>query len=76
MPQQVADLPPPQVPQEGLGREEKEDERCKPSPEEHQTQGAQGWWLLLARHPADVSKPTLHFNKRLCCPAHVSVITW
>ena len=66
----MGDLPPPQVPQEGLGQEEEKDKRCKPTQEELQPQGTP-----LARHHADVS--TLHlFNKRLCFTAHVSVITW
>ena len=63
-------VPPPQVPQEGLRWEEKEDKGHKPGREELQPQGAP-----LARHHADVSTPHL-FNKRLCCTAHVSVITW
>ena len=44
----MGDLLPPQVPQ-GLGREEKEDERCEP--DRVQPQG-----IPLARHPADVFK--------------------
>ena len=72
----MGDLPPPQVPQEGLMWEEKEDERCEPGWEELQSQGMQGRWPMLARHPADVSKPPHLFNKRLCCTAHMSVITW
>ena len=59
MPQWTGDLPLPQVPQEGLGQEEKEDERCEPGQEELQPQGMQGQWLLLARHPANVSKPRI-----------------
>ena len=71
----MRDLPPPQVPQEGLRWKEKEDKGCEPSREELQPQGAQGRWPPLARHPADVSKPLHLFNKRLCHTAHVSVIT-
>ena len=55
MPQWMRDLPPPQVPQ-GLGWEEK-DEGCKPSREELQLQGMQGWWPPLARHPLSVPPP-------------------
>ena len=74
--QQTGDLLPPQVPQEGLGWEEKEGEWHEPSPEKCWTPGAQGRWPPLARHPTDVSRPVLLFNKRLCCTAHVPVITW
>ena len=72
--QWMGDLLLPQVPQEGLGWEEKEDERCEPGWEELQPQGTQGRGPLLARHPIDVSKPPHLFNKRLCRTAHVSVI--
>ena len=70
----MRDLPLPQVPQEGLGWEEKEDEGCEPGWEELQPQGMQGWWPPLARHPVDVSQPLHLFNKRLCHLTHVSVI--
>ena len=59
----MRDLPPPQVPQEGLGREAKEGERRKPSLEKHWTQGTQGRGPLLNRHPADIYRPVLLFNK-------------
>ena len=72
--QWTGDLPPPQVPQEELRQEEKKDERCEPSSEELQPQGMQGQWLLLARHPADVSNPHI-FSVKDCRTAHVSVIT-
>ena len=75
-PQRMGDLPLPQVPQEGLGQKVKEGKRCKPGLEKHQTPSVQGRWLLLARNPTDISRPALLFNKRLCCTAHMSVITW
>ena len=75
MPQWMGDLLPPQVPQEGLRGEEKEDKRCEPGQEELQPQGTQGQQQLLGRHPTNVFKPPLLFNKRFCHTAHVSVIT-
>ena len=61
--QQTGDLPPSQVPQKGLGQEAKEGEWCEPGPEKCRTQGVQGQGPLLNRHPADVYRPALLFNK-------------
>ena len=60
----MGDLLPSQVPQEGLGQEAKEGKRREPGPEKCQTQGAQGWGPLLNRHPTDVYRPMLLFNKK------------
>ena len=61
--QQMGDLPPSQVPQEGPGQEAKEGKLCEPGPEKHRTQGAQGWGSPLNRHPTDVYRPVLLFNE-------------
>ena len=74
--QWTGDLPPPQVPQEGLGQEEKEGKRCEPGPEKCQTPSTQGRWPLLARHPLPMSPGLRFFSIQDCCTAHVSVITW
>ena len=63
IPQQMGDLPPPKVPQEGFWLEAEKGRRCEPGLEKRWAQGSQGRGPLLNRHPINIYRPTILSNK-------------
>ena len=64
-PQQMGDIPPPQISQEGFQQEAEKGRRHEPSPEKCRAQGLQGRGLPLNRHPTDIHRSTTLSNKNL-----------